>query len=113
MESITKHEHKQLRRLAGVAYGRELSRALAELDVAFGEWKAGRMSPHELSDAVHRFHDGVARDLYGLYTRLDPAHTVARALAIKLLAAEEVAPDLRGKIGPRIEFYASDAAPVP
>jgi hypothetical protein len=65
MEPITRREGKDLRRLAGVvAYDRELARELTRLEASFSEWLAGRLTPHDVSAAIHAFHDGVARDLW-------------------------------------------------
>ena len=108
-EPITRTERRHLRDLAGSAYARELSRELARLDAAFGAWRGGRLSPYELSDRIHRFHDGVARDLHGLYTRIDPTATVARAVALGFLATAEVPATLLAKLSPAIEFYRSPA----
>jgi len=64
MDSFGKAQRKELRRLAEVAHERELSTALAALDAQCQEWHAGTLNVHELRDAVHQFHNGVARDLY-------------------------------------------------
>jgi hypothetical protein len=104
---VTRAEREQLRALAGTAHGRELARELTRLDAAFGAWRGGRLSPHELAARVRRFHDGSARDLDALYARMDPAATVARAVALGVLATADVPAALLAKLAPAIEFYAS------
>ncbi len=84
-EGYTKAERRQLRELAGLAGDRELGAELARLEASFAEWRAGRISPYELSDRIHKFHQGPARDLYVLYTRVHPDTLVARAVAYDLL----------------------------
>ena len=57
---------KEIRSLAGKAYERLLNKALRELDVDFTKWRAGKIDPWELSDRIHKFHDGISRRLYVL-----------------------------------------------
>lgn len=95
MDSFGKAQRKELRRLAEVAYERELGNALAALKAQFQEWHVGKLNVHDLSDAVHQFHNGVARDLYVTYTGLEPRVAVAQAIARKVLRDNEVPPALR------------------
>jgi hypothetical protein len=110
METITRSERKLLRGLASVAYERELGRALDRVQVVFEAWKSGRSSPHDVSAAIHEFHDGVARDLYVLYTRIDVAQAVARALAHGWIGESEIPPHLLAKLEQSIAFYRSEVA---
>jgi hypothetical protein len=105
MDSFEKGQRKELRRLAGVAYERELGTALAALEAQFQEWHASRLNVHELSDAIHQFHNGVARDLYVTYTRLEPRVAVAQAVARKILRDDEVPPGLREALQTLITLY--------
>jgi len=105
MDSPEKAQRKELRRLAALAYERELSSALAALEAQFHEWHAGKLDVHELSDAIHQFHNGVARDLYVTYTRLEPRVAVAQAVGRKILRDDEVPPTLREALRSLITFY--------
>ncbi len=105
MDSFGKAQRKELRLLAGVAHERELGTALAALQVQFEEWNAGKLDVHGLSDAIHQFHNGVARDLYVTYTRLEPRVAVAQAVARKILRDDEVPPGLREALQSQITFY--------
>lgn len=98
MEPITRRESKHLRQLAGIAHDRELGRELTRLENVFAEWRAGRLGTHDVSAAIHEFHDGVARDLWVLYNRVDPSSTVPRAVVRGLLAEDEVPPALLTKL---------------
>ena len=111
MESFTKSERKQLRTLAGIAYERELAAALAQLDGRFADWRAGKLSPFELSDALHQFHNGISRDLYSFYGG-NPAICVAHGLAAGVLPAAEVPGDLAAKLRSLVEFYRTGSPPV-
>ena len=99
-----------MRRLASVAYERELGRELDRVLAAFNNWKAKQLSAHDVSAAVHEFHDGAARDLYVLYTRIDPSQTVARAVAAGLLTDDEIPAELLTKLARSLEFYRSELA---
>lgn len=104
-DSFGKEQRRELRRLAGLAYERELGGALAALEGQFREWRAGKLDVHELSDAIHHFHNGVARDLYVTYTRLEPRVAVAQAVARKVLQDDEVPASLRDALHALITFY--------
>ncbi|MBI2837008.1 MAG: hypothetical protein HYX75_01730 [Acidobacteria bacterium] len=84
-----------LRTLSAKAYDCELHRELEKLDADFGSWREGRMSSLELTERIHTFHQGPARELYLQYTR-DSFPTVVVALAINhgLLSREEVPAEL-------------------
>jgi hypothetical protein len=69
----TKANKRKLRELAGMAYRRELGAELSKLEEEFARWRSGEIDPFELSDRIHRFHDGISRDLYVLYGRLTQA----------------------------------------
>src|SRR5690349_2784299 len=107
MDSFSKSEGKQLRALASLAYERELSAALAQLEGQFVDWRAGKLSPFELSDAIHKFHDGTGRQLYVFYTG-KPALCVAHALATGVLSEQEVSKDLASKLQSMVEFYRTE-----
>ena len=105
MEPVTNTERKQLRKLSGVAYERELSSELAALEGRFGEWRAGGIGPHELSDAIHEFHEGASRRLFVFYTQVDPRIVVARAIAYGILKKEEVPYGIVPKLAQMIAYY--------
>ncbi len=105
MEPISRREAKLLRQLASAAYDRELGRELERLETVFAEWRAGQLSPQDVSAAIHAFHDGVARDLWVLYNRIDPSSTVPRAIAAGLLEPREIPAGLLPKLQNALEFY--------
>ena len=81
MDSFSKSQSKHLRALTGIAHERELAGALIELEAQFAEWRAGRLSSFDMSDVIHAFHNGRARQLYIFYVEGRPATCVAHALA--------------------------------
>jgi len=100
---FTRLERRRLRDLAGRAYDRALERELGHLWSDFEAWQRDEINPHELSERIHRFHDGAARDLYAVYRRGDPAHLVAAAYTDGRLSREEIGGALFGGIRDLIE----------
>ena len=104
-DSFGKAQRRELRRLANLAYERELGAALAALETHFREWHAGSCDVHQLSDTIHQFHNGIARDLFVTYTRLEPRVAVAQAVARKVLRDDEVPATLWEALRTLIAFY--------
>jgi hypothetical protein len=101
----SKANRRKLRELAGKAYARELGAELSKLEAEFARWRGGEIDPFELSERIHRFHDGISRDLFVLYRDLAPAYAVARAIVFQLLQESEVPLDLRSSLEPVLQFY--------
>lgn len=103
---------KRLKRLvrewAGIAHERELSTALVELNAQFDRWERGEITAWDLNDLIHRFHDGVSREIWKIYAtnRLEPA--VAFAVAKGILRRDEVPPELVQHLASLIEFYEAE-----
>lgn len=102
---FTKSERALLRELAEEAWNAELNEALLALYEEFGKWADDAISSFELSDRIHQFHDGTARELYGRYTNFDSAGAVARAVALGLVGQESVGEVLLRKLASGIEFF--------
>lgn len=96
---------KILRGLAGTAYERELRSELMSLHDQFHDWLKDRMDAFDLSDAVHKFHDGAARELYVVYTWGKPEMQVARAVARGVLSRDEVPEAILDQLQSLIEFF--------
>ena len=101
----TKAAQRKLRELAGRAYARELGSELAKLEMEFSRWRGGEIDPFELSDRIHRFHDGISRDLWVSYHRGSPHILVARAIAYKVLDRAEIPSEILMAIEPAIEIF--------
>lgn len=102
-------DRKNLRRLAGVAYERELSTELKKLHDQFHDWLEDRLDTFALSDAVHEFHDGAARNLYAFYTYSKAEIQVARAVAHGVLSRDEVPEPILEGLRSLIEFFEEDS----
>ncbi len=67
MKSLPNSVRKALQQWTAIAYERELSIELRKLSVYFEQFESGKISLFEVSEAIHKFHDGAARELYGTY----------------------------------------------
>ena len=102
---MNKSIRKRLRELADIAYERELGNHLSKLYDEFGAWRSGKISSSELSDRIHKFHTGRARDIYTLFSDSKPDLVVARALNMGIIAEDEVPADVRKAIARSIETF--------
>jgi hypothetical protein len=89
LQDLTAAQRKRVRELAAVAYDRELGRELALLEGEFARWRQGELDVFGLSDRIHRFHDGKARQLFGVYGPDNAALAVASAIRRGLLTEVE------------------------
>jgi hypothetical protein len=90
MKNYPKSIRKALREWAAEAYKRELHRELTVLDGSFGEWRAGQIDGWELSDRIHKFHDGPAPEMYNRYDDRFADWNVVYALKAGILTREEL-----------------------
>ena len=110
MLSVTKTEAKALRNWAETAWDRELSAEITKLGIVIDALKTGELSPQQVNDLIHEFHDGVARDLYRFYTRASPEMAVAHALVGQVIAKGELPLDLYARLLPLVEIHEKAAA---
>ena len=87
---IGRRHRRVLSQLANSAWDRERSVELTTLAASFDEWEAGLPSPQELSERIHTFHHGPARDLCALYTRVRPSQLVTAPSVTVLRTAVSV-----------------------
>ena len=105
MSHFSKNEKQELRKLAGLAYERELAKALDELYARFKEWKKGSVDSFELSDQIHKFHNGISRDLWKMYDNRDNHIVIARAVANGIISMDEISIKLSENLKTGIESF--------
>jgi hypothetical protein len=99
---IPKAIKKTMRLLVGLAHEVELGKALEDLFGEFQTWKSGTIDAFELSDRIHKFHDGPNREIYLRYTSgLDLRFLVHYALEESLIQKAAVPKEL----WPYLEAY--------
>jgi hypothetical protein len=89
---FTKAQRRQIRHLAGLAYERELGAAAGELEREFERWRRGEIDVFALSEHIHKFHNGAARDLYKRYAMGREEWSLAWAIACGVVKEPEVDP---------------------
>ena len=92
---FSKAQARRIRELGAIAYERELSSALATLEQEFSTWRSGKIDAFALERAIHKFHQGPARELFSQYDGRMLDLAVAAALNHGVLSAEEVGHELR------------------
>jgi hypothetical protein len=60
---FTKSEKKRIRQLADLAWDRALRIELQKIAAAIEEMENGQLTPFDVTDRIHQFHSGAARDL--------------------------------------------------
>lgn len=95
MSKLPKQLRKQIRNLINIAYTRELTYQLDNLAKKFDDWRENKIDCWELSDLIHKFHDGTSRDLYKMYNYFnDDVYLVARAILHGFLKKDELSDEL-------------------
>lgn len=92
VQPLTKAQMKEVRKLAGVAYERELAKAARDLRDQFDSWQRGEMDVFELNERIHQFHNGVSRDLYKQYAMGQASWNLAAAIRNDVVKESEVNP---------------------
>jgi hypothetical protein len=73
-----------------LAHERELSTAAGQLQSEFDRWRRGEIDVYVLNDHIHKFHDGVSRELYKRYAMGEAEWGVASAIAREVLNESEI-----------------------
>src|SRR6266511_1096878 len=94
MTEMPKRLKRLLRTWAGEAHEEELRRALVLLAEAFDRWKRGDIASSELSDLIHKFHQGPPRELSVKYNTTHPAAPLAHAIVTGILDKGKIPPEL-------------------
>ena len=102
---FSKKNRAELRKLQGVAWERELGVALQELESQFVAWRNGTINAFELSDGIHKFHDGENRELWKFYSNPRNPYAVPSAIAKGVLTESDVSKGLMEKIAKDVEHF--------
>jgi hypothetical protein len=104
MEELSKALKKEIRSLMGLGYERSLNAELIKLNRHFDAWKAQQMDPFELTEQIHVFHNGPARDLYNRFGMRGLEELTIAALVVDgLLKEAEISADLWDRVYPIAE----------
>ena len=90
MSDLTKADKKKVRQLAGIAWERELRHEILGIMTAINEMENGSLSPFDVNDRIHKFHNGASRDLYRQYSESLPWLGVCRAFFDRVLTDDDL-----------------------
>ena len=107
--NFTKSERTRIRQLADLAWDRALRRELRNIAVAIDEMESGQLSPFDVTDRIHEFHDGAARELYRQFAGSKPWLGVCRAHFDGILTDDEIV-SAGGNIQEGIQEYSQSLA---
>jgi hypothetical protein len=102
---MSKSIRKKIRELKMEAHEREIKKHLTELSKKFDDWKKDKMSSGELSVHIHEYDKGPSKWMIGFYNDIDYKVSIARAVAIGLLAREEVPDEILEMIERQITYF--------
>ena len=91
----SKKQRRELRELQGLAWERELEEALRSLRGDFDAWEKGEISPFDLSDRIHKFHNGRSREIFNAYSGSLMVDWILRAIAVGVIDESELSEGLR------------------
>jgi hypothetical protein len=101
----SKAVYKKMKELSGKAYERELRGEMEKLAEQFQLWRDNQIDTWDLKEAVHKFHNGPARKLYGRYTDLSPEQVLPYALHKGLVAYEELPEEIIDEMRMKAGLY--------
>ncbi|NNJ11629.1 hypothetical protein EKD04_014940 [Chloroflexales bacterium ZM16-3] len=105
MREYPKRVKQLIRKYAAQAYEAELGLALGELEQQFAIWRSGQIGAGELSDRVHAFTRGPARELWGRYNARIDDMQVAHAIVAGILPRDAIPTELLDALLPIIALY--------
>ena len=105
MKEVSKAAKRHFRELTAVAHERELNKALAALSAHCDCWKKGELDAFALNEEIHKYHQGISRDLYTFYSYREPSHLVASAIVSGVLNEKEVNTRYLPLLESLIEFF--------
>ena len=108
MAETPKRIKRLLREYAAVAHEEELRRALLPVAEAFKRWERAELDSGELSEIIHKFHQGPARDLWGRYNTGRLEMDVAFAITTGLLSRDTIPAELLDHLAGPLRFYAEE-----
>jgi hypothetical protein len=109
MADTPKRIKRLLREYAAAAHEEELRRRLLPISEAFRRWERRELDSGELSELIHRFHRGPARDLWVRYNTPYLEMVVAFAITTGVLGRETIPAELLEHLAGAVRFYEEQA----
>src|SRR2546428_11707345 len=112
MAETPKRIKRLLREYAAVAHEEELRRALLPIAEAFKRWEREELDSGELSEIIHKFHQGPARDLWVRYNTAHLEMAGAFPQTTGLLSRGKRPPAVAGPVARPRRVYSPEGAPA-
>lgn len=80
----------ELRKLAELAYERELQSNMTRLHESFGQWQQGGFTVWQMESCLSDFVNGTSRALHTTYMLTDPTFSVAYGVRKGVLSLDEI-----------------------
>lgn len=109
---FTKPERHDLRELVSEIWEAEAREKLASLADDFQRWRGRELDSGALIEAIHRFHQRGARELYSTYNFWKDADAVARGVVLGFIDEARVPAALRVKLEDRIRRFREIGGPA-
>ena len=109
MADTPKRMKRLLREYAAAAHEEELRRALVPVAEEFRRWERGELGSGELSEIIHHFHQGPARDLWVRYNGTHLEMIVAFAITTGVLGRDTIPAELLAHLARAMRFYEEEA----
>jgi hypothetical protein len=95
LDKYPKRIRKLIREFIPFCYEAELRKALTPLSEAFEQWKNGNLSSFDISEMIHEFHQGAAREIWKRYNN-NPFVDISIAWAIVdgIVKSDQFPPEL-------------------
>jgi hypothetical protein len=99
-DDLPKSQKRRIRELSALTHERELAREPGAIETGFNAF--------ELTDLIHKFHDGPSRELNSIYTSSDTTFVVGSAIARGILSVDEVTPEIMELLAGQIQIGRDD-----
>jgi hypothetical protein len=110
MADTPKRIKRLLREYAAAAHEEDLRRALVPVAEAFKRWELKELESGELSEIIHKFHQGPARDLWLRYNTAHFEMAVALAITTGVLSRDTIPAELLDYLAGPMRFYEEERA---
>ncbi|MBL7072333.1 MAG: hypothetical protein ISS33_00980 [Candidatus Omnitrophica bacterium] len=107
MKKYPKPIKKNLKELVSVAYKRELDNYTEHLAKYFDRWRTKKIDCFQLKEIIHKFHNGIFRELWKKYNLPCEDVLISMAVAKNIIKKEEINPDTFEHIKDMIDSYKS------
>jgi hypothetical protein len=108
MREYPKAIERRLRALSMAAHEEALRRALQPLAQDFERWRQGNLGSGELTERIHEFHHGPARNLFKQYNYGIMEMNIAVAIVDGLLDRTQVPPEALAAISDVVAMIEAD-----